>query len=637
MIPESYIQELLARVDVADVVGRYVQLRKGGANLIGLCPFHNEKSPSFTVSPAKQFYHCFGCGAHGSAISFLMAHTGATFPEAVRSLSSEVGLTVPETNRSPQQREQDQRRKEQRSIHQQILDTAQEHYLHQFKNHEPAQRYIKQRGLSAQTIARFGLGWAQPDRQDLARVFPNYQDPLLVESGLVVESDDGRRYDRFRSRVMFPIRSRKGDVIGFGGRLIAKGEPKYLNSPETPLFSKSHELYGLWENRQGIRTEGFVTVVEGYMDVVGLSDFGLHNAVATLGTATTEYHIRHLMRASDRIVFCFDGDGAGRRAAWRALTTCLPQLRDDVSMRFLFLPAEHDPDSYVREFGVDAFRDQAKNAAALSRFMLEELASRHNLDEAEGRAACVHEAIPLLQALPDCTLSLQIEQEFAQMVRLTPDELQLRLMQAQAAAKPAHSSQESSRVQSVPAEDAHYPQAEPWGDMETIPVETYDQTRPAVKKQRPRRGSQNARTVTPIAKRLLKLLAAYPHLAQDLDHEALEIIVQSPTLVLVQDLIALANDTQAQHIGALTQAVDSDSDLAQVLQGLATELLQQDDLPDPKGEWDDALRKIQIEAIKQEQSDLIAAGLPDETSRQRYQDLSRRLAQLITAPSSQVQ
>lgn len=630
MIPESYIQELLARVDVADVVGRYVQLRKGGANLIGLCPFHNEKSPSFTVSPAKQFYHCFGCGAHGSAISFLMAHTGATFPEAVRSLSSEVGLTVPETNRSPQQREYDQLRKEQRSVHQQILDTAQEHYLRQFKNYEPAQNYIKQRGLSAQTIARFGLGWSQADRQDLARIFPNYQDPLLVESGLVVESEDGRRYDRFRSRVMFPIRSRKGDVIGFGGRLIAKGEPKYLNSPETPLFSKSHELYGLWENRQGIRTEGFVTVVEGYMDVVALSDVGLNNAVATLGTATTEFHIRHLMRASDRIVFCFDGDGAGRRAAWRALTTCLPQLRDDVSMRFLFLPPEHDPDSYVREFGVEAFREQAKNSAPLSRFMLEELSSRHAMDEAEGRAACVHEAIPLLHALPDCTLSLQIEQEFAQMVRLTPDELQLRLMQAQSVH--THSQQASASVDSFNANTAPMPSTDAWEQMASIPMEHYE-PESAPKKKRTR-APQNARTVTPIAKRLLKLLAAYPHLAQDLDHEALEIIVQSPTLVLVQDLIALANDTHAQHIGALTQAVDSDSDLAHVLQGLASELLQQDDLPDPKGEWNDALRKIQLEAIKQEQSDLIAAGLPDAASRQRYQDLSRRMAQLLTAPLS---
>lgn len=624
MIPESFIQELLARVDVADVVGRYVQLRKGGANLIGLCPFHNEKSPSFTVSPSKQFYHCFGCGAHGSAISFLMAHTGASFPEAVRSLSGEVGLTVPETNRTPRQREQDQQRKEQRSVLQQVLDTAQEHYVRQLTLNQTAHRYLLARGLSEQTIGRFGLGWSSPDRQDLMRIYPNYEDAQLVESGLVIESEDGRRYDRFRSRVMFPIRSRKGDVIGFGGRLIAKGEPKYLNSPETPLFSKSHELYGLWENRQGIRLEGFVTVVEGYMDVVALSEFELHNAVATLGTATTEYHIRHLMRASDCIVFCFDGDKAGRRAAWRALTTCLPQLRDDVSMRFLFLPAEHDPDSYVRAFGADAFRHQAKESMALSRFMLEELASRHNLSEAEGRAACVHEAVPLLHSLSDCTLSLQIEQEFAQLVRLTPDELQQRLLQSRSRSSAGPVAEESVIEAGPPTADM------PWYEPEQKPLKRKRSTQAFTHEAK-------SRTVTPIAKHLLRLLAGHPQLVQDLDHEALEILVQSPTLIVVQELIALINDTQAQHIGALVEAVDTESDLAQVLNGLATELLQQEELPDPKGEWQDALRKIQLEAIKQEQSDLIALGLPDTASRQRYQDLSRRLAQLVAVASSQLQ
>lgn len=624
MIPDSFIQELLARVDVVDVVGRYVQLRKGGANLIGLCPFHNEKSPSFTVSPSKQFYHCFGCGAHGSAISFLMAHTGANFPEAVRSLAGEVGLTVPETDRSPRQRIADQQRKEQRSQHQQILDAAQEHYLRQLKLHKPAQEYLKNRGLSGHTAVRFGLGWSNADRRDLARVYPQYEEPLLVESGLVIEAEDGRRYDRFRARVMFPIRNRKGDVIAFGGRLIAPGEPKYLNSPETPLFSKSHELYGLWENRQGIRQEGFVTVVEGYMDVVALSEQGLHNAVATLGTATTEHHIRHLMRASDRIVFCFDGDKAGKRAAWRALTTCLPQLRDDVSMRFLFLPTEHDPDSYVREFGADAFREQAKQSSALSTFMLDELASRHNLGEAEGRAACVHEALPLLAMLPDCTLSVQIEQEFAQLVRLTPEELQLRLLQTQAAVNPSRDTSEPSfQENSVDFTEAPAPQ----------PLQRKGRQGYRRKSQESSGGLVKSRTVTPIAKRLLTLLASQPALAHSVGHEALEIIVQSPTLVLVRELIVLVHETQAQHLAALMQAVDPDSELAQVLHSVATDLIKTDENIKLQAEWDGALRRVEIDGLKQEQSALIAAGLPDAASRQRYQDLSRRLAQLHTAPT----
>ncbi len=624
MIPDSFIQELLARVDVVDVVGRYVQLRKGGANLIGLCPFHNEKSPSFTVSPTKQFYHCFGCGAHGSAISFLMAHTGANFPEAVRSLAGEVGLTVPETDRSPRQRIADQQRKEQRSQHQQILDAAQEHYLRQLKLHKPAQEYLKNRGLSGQTAVRFGLGWSNADRRDLARVYPQYEEPLLVESGLVIEAEDGRRYDRFRARVMFPIRNRKGDVIAFGGRLIAPGEPKYLNSPETPLFSKSHELYGLWENRQGIRQEGFVTVVEGYMDVVALSEQGLQNAVATLGTATTEHHIRHLMRASDRIVFCFDGDKAGKRAAWRALTTCLPQLRDDVSMRFLFLPTEHDPDSYVRDFGADAFREQAKLSSALSTFMLDELASRHHLGEAEGRAACVHEALPLLAMLPDCTLSTQIEQEFAQLVRLTPEELQLRLLQSQSVSQPG-------RELNVPSFEGDVPVfTETDSSQGTVRTGRKGYKRKA---QEPSGAVVKTRTVTPIAKRLLTLLASEPNLAHSVGHEALEIIVQSPTLVLVRELIVLVHETQAQHLAALMQAVDPDSELAQVLYSITTDLIKTDENLKLQAEWDGALRRVEIDGLKQEQSALVAAGLPDAASRQRYQDLSRRLAQLRTAPT----
>ncbi len=311
MIPESFVQELLARVDVVDVVGRYVQLRKGGANLLGLCPFHNEKSPSFTVSPTKQFYHCFGCGAHGSAITFLMEHTGASFPEAVRTLAGSVGMSVPEMQRSPRQQAADRRRKEEVSRHQQVLDMAQAHYARELKGSQSAIRYLKQRGLSGATAARFGLGWSGTDRRGLAAVFPHYEDPILVESGLVIESEDGRRYDRFRERIMFPIRNGRGKIIGFGGRIIGKGEPKYLNSPETPLFSKGHELYGLWEGRTGIRSEGFVLVVEGYMDVVGLAEHGIGNAVATLGTATTPYHIQKLLRASNRIVFSFDGDKAG--------------------------------------------------------------------------------------------------------------------------------------------------------------------------------------------------------------------------------------------------------------------------------------------------------------------------------------
>lgn len=646
MIPESFVQELLARVDVVDVVGRYVQLRKGGANLLGLCPFHNEKSPSFTVSPTKQFYHCFGCGAHGSAVGFLMEHTGASFPEAVRSLAATVGMTVPEEPRSPRQQVADRRRKEEVNRHQQILDTAQAHYLRELKGSQSAIRYLKQRGLSGEIAARFGLGWSGTDRRGLAAVFPQYEDALLVESGLVIEADDGRRYDRFRERIMFPIRNARGNLIGFGGRIIGKGEPKYLNSPETGLFSKGHELYGMWEGRAGIRSEGYVLVVEGYMDVVGLAQHGLANAVATLGTATTPFHIQKLLRSSNKIVFSFDGDKAGRRAAWRALNTCLPLVRDDVSMRFLFLPAEHDPDSYIKEYGAEAFRATAAEAIPLSRFMLDELASRHALNEAEGRAACAHEAKPLLALLPEgTTLRIQIEREFAKLVQLTPEEL-AELMATvpapAAAATPEPGMPPTERVTRPSQAGGH---DEPPGFMD-VPVfddEDYKAYSPGVTvdnsavRGAPSRGrSSKARSVTPMAKRLLRLLLAHPELVSGLGDQQLEILEHGPHLILVRELIALANMTGARHAGALLQAAEPGSDLETVLATLTPELLDQEDLPHPQIEWNDALRRIELEAIKAEQSALVEAGLRDDASRKRYQELTRRIALVNSATSHQM-
>lgn len=651
MIPDSFVQDLLARVDVVDIVGRYVQLRKGGANLLGLCPFHNEKSPSFTVSPTKQFYHCFGCGAHGTAISFLIEHTGASFPEAVRSLAATAGMTVPEEQRSPQQRASSQRYKEEVSRQQQILDTAQAHYLSELKASPQAIRYLKERGLTGETAARFGLGWSGADRRGLAKAFSNYEDPLLVESGLVIEAEDGRRYDRFRERVMFPIRNARGNLIGFGGRIIGKGEPKYLNSPETSLFSKGQELYGLSEARVAIRSEAHVLVVEGYMDVVGLAQQGVSNAVATLGTATTPQHIQKLLRASDKVIFSFDGDKAGRRAAWRALQVCLPLVRDDVSIRFLFLPTEHDPDSYIREFGAEAFRATVAEAAPLSRFMIDELGSRHAMHEAEGRAACVHEAKPLLALLPDGTLRMQIEREFAKSVQLTPEELS----QMMAAVQPA-----KIAATTQPAQDnGHYfGNEEPSGFMDGSGYDSgpeYDPSpdpdpgmayAPTFGGKSPGRGkkfargeknvgfiSNRPRTVTPMAKRLLRLLLAHPELVSGLGDQQLEILEQGPHLVLVRDLIALAHTTGARHVGALLQAADPGSDLAGVLSSLSTELLTQEDLPDPLSEWNDALHRIELEVIKAEQSALIVAGLKDDISRERYQKLTRRLALLNSVSS----
>ena len=352
MIPPGFIAELLSRVDIADVVARHVELKKSGANLMGLCPFHAERSPSFCVSPSRQTYHCFGCGVHGNAIGFLIEHTGASFPDAVADLAQQVGLTVPDDQRSDEERRAAAAAKERQATLGDVLARAADHYRKQLKNEPRAIEYLKGRGLTGEIAARFGIGYAPPGWRSLASAFPRYDDPLLVEAGLVIvqgeEGPEQKRYDRFRDRVMFPIRAPQGETIGFGGRVLDQGEPKYLNSPETPVFVKGRELYGLCESRGGIRTRGYALVVEGYMDVVALAQSGFDNAVATLGTACTEDHVRKLFRFSDSVVFSFDGDAAGRRAASRALEAALPHASDLRTIRFLFLPPEHDPDSYVR-------------------------------------------------------------------------------------------------------------------------------------------------------------------------------------------------------------------------------------------------------------------------------------------------
>jgi len=648
LIPDSFIQDLLARVDVADVVGRYVQLKKGGINLLGLCPFHNEKSPSFTVSPTKQFYHCFGCGAHGSAITFLIEHTGASFPEAVRSLASAVGMSVPDENRSPAQKAASTRRREEVSQHTQVLQLAQKHYLAQLRDSPAAIRYLKERGLTGLIAKEFGLGWTSADRQALAKIFPHYDDEILVESGLVIASEDGRRYDRFRERVMFPIRNVKGEIVGFGGRIIGKGKPKYLNSPETPVFSKGNELYGLFEARSAIRAEGCVIVVEGYMDVVGLAQLGVRNAVATLGTATTPTHIQKLLRASDKVIFSFDGDGAGRRAAWRALQASLPLLRDDISIRFLFLPTEHDPDSYIRKFGEEAFRACLNESDALSTFFLNELSARHSLTELEGRSALVHEAKPLLSLLPSIALKVQLQNELARLVQFTPEELAQILAQESphgfgslpAVARSPVSELGSSWQPDAELGDFSQAAADPpsrsngrngsgagvgqaWAGGASGGRGLSSSGRGANSR------GVSRRAVAPLARRLLRLLLTHPELVDHMGDQQIEILASGPHLDMVRDLIVLIQSTGARHMGALIQAADPGADLGVLLASVAEDLMAQEDLPNPQSEWEDAIRRIELDALKAEQHALIEQGLNNLQSQQKYQELSQRITRLI--------
>lgn len=406
MIPQSFIQDLLGRIDIVDVIEPAVPLKRAGSNMVACCPFHSEKSPSFTVSPSKQFYHCFGCGAHGTAISFLMEYHGMGFIDAVKDLAARAGMTVPETRRSEAQ---DAAARVAPALTD-VLARAARHYKDQLKRSETAIGYLKSRGLTGEIAARFGLGYAPDGWHALSAVFSDYDAPELLEAGLVIENEEGRRYDRFRDRIMFPIVNLRGDIVGFGGRVLGAGEPKYLNSPETPVFEKGHELYGLFQARQAIRQQNRVVVVEGYMDVVALAQHGLLNAVATLGTATTPYHVQKLLRHADRVTFCFDGDAAGRRAAWRALEVSLQVLADGKQVGFLFLPEKDDPDSFVREHGADAFVERLDAAVPLSRFMLTELRDRVDMETPEGKAAFLKEAESLLRQITARNLARTMKQ-----------------------------------------------------------------------------------------------------------------------------------------------------------------------------------------------------------------------------------
>jgi len=419
VIPKNFIQDLLNRLDIVDVVERYVPLKKAGANFVACCPFHNEKSPSFTVSQTKQFYHCFGCGAHGTAIGFVMEHAGLGYVDAIEELARSVGLEVP--NERPAAGEAYQ--KVAPDLYE-VMQTATRYYREQLKLDQRAIDYLKQRGLSGEIAAKFGIGYAPDGWQNLSAAFPDYQDATLNETGLVITSDEGKRYDRFRDRIMFPIINVRGQVIGFGGRVLDKGEPKYLNSPETPLFEKGRELYGLYQAQKAIRAGQQVLVVEGYMDVVALAQHGVEYAVATLGTATTPNHIQKLLRLTEHIVFCFDGDKAGQRAAWRALENALPYLQDGKRISFLFLPVEHDPDSFVREFGKAAFEQRIQEAMPLSAYLLREASAELDLRTQEGRNQLLQRAKPLLTAIVAPATALLLRKEVAALSGVSQAELE---------------------------------------------------------------------------------------------------------------------------------------------------------------------------------------------------------------------
>lgn len=394
LIPQDFIDDLIARADVVEIIGRRIQLKKAGKEFKACCPFHDEKSPSFTVSSAKGFYHCFGCGAHGTAIGFLMEFDHMDFVEAIESLASTMGVEVPRDESDRPARRYDELFS--------LMSQLENHWQAQLRAHSTALEYVKNRGIDGQTAKRYGIGYA-PDGWsqvlDKYGASPEAAERLLA-AGIIIRKDDGKHYDRFRDRIMFPIRDSRGRTIGFGGRSLGDGEPKYLNSPETVLFHKGRELYGLYEARQALRNIDRLVVVEGYMDVVALARHGIDFAVATLGTATTDDHLNRLFRLTENVVFCFDGDRAGRAAAWRALENALPQIREGRQIRFVFLPDGQDPDSFVNELGADAFVKEMDRGIALSEYLIKELASQVDMNSVDGKARLAEMAKPLVNKIP---------------------------------------------------------------------------------------------------------------------------------------------------------------------------------------------------------------------------------------------
>ncbi len=630
-IPQSFIQELLARVDVVEVVGRHVQLKKGGANFMGLCPFHGEKSPSFSVSPAKQFFHCFGCGKNGNAIGFLMEHAGMTFVEAVKDLAQNVGMQVPEEDISPQDRARAAEQRQKQATLTDVLEKAGEAYRKHLRNSPKAIAYFKGRGLSGEIAKQFGLGYAPEGWRSLASVFPDYQDPLLAESGLViVNQEDGeeeKRYDRFRDRVMFPIRNVKGECIGFGGRVLGEGTPKYLNSPETPVFSKGRELYGLFEARHALRDAGYVLVTEGYMDVVALAQLGFPNAVATLGTACTTDHVQKLFRFTDSVVFSFDGDSAGRRAARKALDGALPYATDVRSVKFLFLPAEHDPDSYIREFGKEAFAHCVTEAMPLSRFLIEVAREGCDLHTAEGRAHMASNAKPLWIALPDGALKRQLLSEIAELADLGNHELQDLWMPAEPAATPARTGEFKKKSSPFQARTSYAPKPRMRGTR-LIPTGRADHA----------------------ARVLLSHMDIWDDLSTE-DHNLLcELAPPHGSLFVWLDHQHHEHGNQAW--GALREGLrghEAEELALRVMTTAFTPLLDDEGQPKPETsspeeqkreaglELRGILNKILFESLDAQMKEAIAEAAADPTAMQRYKVLFERRRQLGLIPQKLVE
>lgn len=589
-IPQEFIDGLTARVDIVEVIDSYVALRKAGRDYVARCPFHEEKTPSFTVSPEKQFYHCFGCGAHGTVIGFVMEYSHLDFVEAVHELAHRVGLEVPHAASGPEQNQQGPKLFE-------ILKEAASYFRRQLREHPRgnlAIEYLKGRGVNGETAAEFGIGYAPPGWDNVAgSLGRKFGAEHLVAAGLLIKRDEGGCYDRFRDRVMFPIRDARGRVIGFGGRVIGDDSPKYLNSPETSLFHKGRELYGLYEARSSVKQLDRLLVVEGYMDVVMLAQHGVRYAVATLGTATTPQHLERMFRVVPEVVFCFDGDRAGREAAWRALEQTLPALRDGWQARFMFLPEGDDPDSLVQKEQREAFEKRVENAVTLSTFFYDTLVGRADISNIDGRARLVELARPYLAKLaPGVFRQLMIDR-LAELSRMKSDGLIGILSGNKASSRPV------ARA----------------------------------------RGAQSERTVVPLVRKAISLLLRKPAMAQQaVDYKRLK-DMETPGIGLLVEMLDLLRDNP--HFSTATVLEHwRDHEHARALARLARDetLVPYEELD---REFVDALRRLLLRYVEQQIASLNSR--PREVwSQQEKEELTqllqekKELKQFVTEKSAAV-
>ncbi|MGB5489467.1 MAG: DNA primase [Woeseiaceae bacterium] len=545
LIPQDFIDDLVARADIVEVVGNRVQLKKAGREFKACCPFHDEKTPSFTVSPGKGFYHCFGCGAHGTAIGFLMEFDHMSFVDAIESLAGSMGVEVPRNESDKPARRYDELFS--------LLDSVSRHWQTVVKDAPPAIEYLKHRGIDGATAKRFGVGYAPDGWSNVLDKFGKSAEATekLLATGLIIRKDDGKHYDRFRDRIMFPIRDNRGRTIAFGGRIMGSGEPKYLNSPETVLFHKGRELYGLYEARQALRNIERLVVVEGYMDVIALARHGINFAVATLGTATTSDHLNQLFRLTESVYFAFDGDRAGNAAAWRALENALPQIREGRQIRFVFLPDGQDPDSFVNEQGADAFIAALDDGVALSEFLIQELARQVDMETVDGRARLAELARPLVNKIPPGVYRELLIESLATAVGLTAPKLEKMIAGGTAKGHPSAPATATAANRRTPVSGAG---------------------RPSV--------VRHAITILlnhPDAGRKLDVekLAAVSRPGTDLLRAIIETVQEEPNITTAGLLERWRHDTQGRHLGKLAAAalpVDDDFDPAAELEDCLLQL-----------------------------------------------------------------